>query len=167
MTPVSPRRRRGWGWPLGLALGLIASAALNIAFAIVASRDASFAVEPDYYRKSLEWDRTMTQEDVNRALGWSLAVHAEPAASPGMLRLVVTLRDRAGGLVDAGLVTVEARHGARAAQVVTGTLTPVAGDRYAADIPLRRAGLWELRLTAHRGGDVFTKQIAADLPGTP
>ena len=167
MTSAFRRRQRGWGWPLGLALALVTSAALNIAFAIVASRDASFAVEPDYYRKSLEWDRTMIQEDANRALGWSLAVHAEPAADPGLLRIVVTLRDRAGGLVDAGLVTVEARHGARAAQVVTGTLTPFAGDRYAVDLPLRRAGLWELRLTAHRGRDVFTKQIAAELPGTP
>jgi nitrogen fixation protein FixH len=166
MTPVT-HRRRGWGWPLGLALALVASAALNISFAIVASRDASFAVEPDYYRKSLEWDRTMAQADANQALGWSLAVHAEPAADPGLLRLVVTLRDRAGGRIDADLVTVEARHGARAAQVVAGTLAPATGDRYAADLPLRRAGLWELRLTAHRGREVFTKQIAAELPGVP
>lgn len=167
MTPGAHRPRRGWGWPFGLAVALVASAALNVGFAVVASRDASFAVEPDYYRKSLEWDRTMAQEDTNRALGWALAIRAEPAADSGKLRLVAILRDRAGRRVDGALVTVEARHGARAAEVVSGTLADAGNDGYAADLPLRRAGLWELRLTARRDGDVFTQRLAAELPGTP
>lgn len=167
MRTAADRPRSSWGWPLGLAMALVASAALNVGFAIVASRDASFAVEPDYYRKGLEWDRTMAQEDANRALGWVLALRAEPAADPGRLRLVAILRDRAGAPVSGALVTLEARHGARAADIVRGTLAEAAGDRYAADLPLRRAGLWELRLTARRGGEVFTQRIATDLPGTP
>ena len=165
MTAISGRRRRGWGWPLGLALALAASAAANIGFAVVASRDPSFAVEPDYYRKGLEWDRTMAQEEVNRHLGWALSVDAGPAERPADLRLVVRLSDRDGRGVDGAAVTVAARHGARAAEAVSGDLAPVAGGRYAADLPLRRAGLWELRLTARRGDVVFTAQVTTDLPG--
>ena len=167
MSGASTARRRGAGWPVGLALALLASAALNIAFAVVASRDASFSVEPDYYRKSLEWDRTMAQEDANRALGWSIDVGSEPAAEPHALRLVARLRDRGGAGMDGAVVTVEARHGARGADVVTATLAGAGGGRYAADLPLRRPGLWELRFDVTRGSVRYTQRVAADLPGAP
>jgi nitrogen fixation protein FixH len=159
------RPRRPWLWPLGLALALSASAGLNIGFMIVANRDPSFAVEPDYYRKSLEWDRTMAQEDTNRALGWRLAVAGERAGLPGRLRLVARLTDRAGQPLDGAAVAVEARHGARAAEPVGGVLESAGGGRYAAELPLARPGLWELRFEVRRGGDLFTAQITADLPG--
>ena len=162
---MSARRRGAWGWPLGLALVLIASAAINIGFAVVASRDPSFAVEPDYYRRSLEWDRTMAQEDVNRALGWSIAVAGERAGAPGQLRLVAILVDRAGRAVEGAAVHVEARHGARAAELVSGELAPTGDGRYAAVLPLARLGLWELRVRAERDRDVYTARVTADLPG--
>ena len=39
-----------------------------VLFAVVASRDPSFAVEPDYYRKSLEWDATAAQARASKPL---------------------------------------------------------------------------------------------------
>jgi nitrogen fixation protein FixH len=167
MSGGTAPRRRGWGWPFGLTLALLASAGLNIAFALVATHDASFAVEPDYYRKALEWDRTMAQEAANRALGWRITVAAEPAPRPGTLRLVARITDRDGRGVDGAAMSVEARHGARAAAPVSGTLAAVAGGRYVADLPLRRAGLWELRFVARRDGDLYTQHVASDLPGAP
>lgn len=162
----SVQRGRPWLWPLGLALALAVSAGINIGFMIVANRDASFAVEPDYYRKSLEWDQTMAQEDTNRALGWRLAVAGEGASLPGRLRLVARLTDRAGQPLEGAAVVVEARHGARAAEPVGGVLEPDGGGRYAAELPLVRPGLWELRFDVRRGGDLFTARISTDLPGS-
>jgi len=162
---MSARRRGAWGWPLGLALALVASAAGNIVFAVVASREPSFAVEPDYYQRSLEWDRTMAQEDVNRALGWSIAAAGEPTGVSGQLQLVATLVDRAGRGVDGAQVRVEARHGARAADLVSGQLASAGTGRYAAVLPLARPGLWELRFRVERGRDVYTTRLATDLPG--
>ena len=167
MTPSGPRTRRGWGWPVGLALALLASAALNVTFAVVASHDASFAVEPDYYRRSLDWDRTMAQDDANRALGWHIEVQSERAPRPGTLRLVARLTDRAGDGLERAEVVVEARHAARAATAVSGTLVGAEAGRYVADLPLRRAGLWELSFVVRRESVVYTQRIAADLPGTP
>ncbi|HKZ05559.1 MAG TPA: FixH family protein [Methylomirabilota bacterium] len=157
---------RGWLWPLGLALALALSAGGNVAFMVLASRDASFAVEPDYYRKALEWDRTMAQASANRALGWMAAVDG-PAPAPGGRRLVVRLIDRDGGPVDGARMTVEARHGARAAEVVHGLLAGTGQGRYAAELPLGRVGLWELRLRAERGAQVFTQRLEVDLPPGP
>jgi nitrogen fixation protein FixH len=156
---------RAWLWPAGLALALAASAGSNIFFMVVAYRDPSFAVEPDYYRKSLEWDRTMAQEQANRALGWTLAVESEPAPTRGRLRLVARLADGAGRPLDGAVVTVETMHGARAAEVVRGELAGEGAGRYAADLPLGRRGLWELRVRVQRGDEVFTRRLSVDLPG--
>lgn len=165
VSASSPRRGRPWLWPLGLALALGASAGVNIGFMIVANRDASFAVEPDYYRKSLEWDQTMAQEDTNRALGWRLAVAGERASLRGRLRLVARLTDRDGLPLEGAAVAVEARHGARAAEPVGGVLESGGEGRYTAELPLARPGLWELRFDVRRGGDLFTARISTDLPG--
>jgi nitrogen fixation protein FixH len=148
-------------------VALLASATLNVTFAVVASRDASFAVEPDYYQRSLEWDRTMAQEDANRALGWRIEVQTAAPPRPGTLRLAVRLTDRDGHDLDHAGVTVEARHGASAATAVTGTFVGADGGRYVADLPLRRAGLWDLRFVVRRAGDLYTQRVAADLPGAP
>lgn len=163
---VTARRRGAW-WPLGLAAALAASAALNIGFAIVANRDASFAVEPDYYRKSLEWDRTMAQEAAGRALGWTVEVVGEPALERGLLHVVAQLRDRGGQGVDGCVVELEARHRARAREPVIGTLAGRSGGRYAAALPLSRPGLWDLRVTVRRGEVLYTHRVTVDLPGSP
>lgn len=157
---------RGWLWPLGLALALALSAGGNVVFMVLASRDASFAVEPDYYRKALDWDRTMAQASANRALGWMATVD-EVVPAPGGRRLVVRLIDREGRPVDGAQVTVEGRHGARAAEVVHGRLAGAGQGRYAAELPLGRAGLWELRVRAERAAQVFTQRLDADLPPRP
>jgi len=162
---VTPTPRRAWLWPVGLAALLAASAGANLAFVVVATRDPSFAVVPDYYTKALDWDRTLAQEAHNRGLGWSLSVTTDRSTRPGQIRLVVGLADATGVALDDAIVSVEALHGARAAELVSVTLTPAGRGRYVADLPLRRAGLWELRFRVSRAGDLFTSRLVRDLPG--
>jgi nitrogen fixation protein FixH len=157
---------RAWLWPLGLALALALSAGGNVLFMVLANRDASFAVEPDYYQKALDWDRTMAQEAANRALGWTARVEGATATAGGR-RLTLRLLEGDGRGLDGAVVTVEALHGARAAEIVRGRLDGVGEGRYAAELPLARAGLWELRLRAERGDRVFTQRLAAELPPRP
>src|SRR5512138_3082971 len=99
----------GWLWPLGLTLALVLSAGGNVVFMVLANRDASFAVEPDYYQKALDWDRTMAQEATNRALGWTARVEGTFPAPVGR-RLTLRLLDRDGHAVDGAAVTLEALH---------------------------------------------------------
>ena len=49
-------RSQRWRWPLLLALVLVGQAGGVIAMVVVSGRDASFAIEPDYYEKALAWD---------------------------------------------------------------------------------------------------------------
>jgi nitrogen fixation protein FixH len=160
-------KSKGWYWPL-VVVGLLAGGVgANVGLMLVAMGDASFAVEPDYYRKALDWDRTMAQEARNAELGWSVSTRLERGARPAEARLVARLTDRAGAPLGGARVAVEAFPSARASQVVSATLDPQGNGVYAAGLPAGRPGLWELRIRVTRGADVFTRTVSQDLPGRP
>lgn len=154
---------KGWYWPAVIVALLVGSAGSNIAFMIVASRDATFAVEPDYYRKAVEWDRTMAQAARNAELGWRVSARLEPAAG-GRARLVTHVRDSAGAALTGAAVVVEAFPSARAREIATVALEPTRdGGVHAGLLPSARPGLWELRLRVTRGGEIFTRTLSQDL----
>jgi nitrogen fixation protein FixH len=130
---------------------------------VVANRDASFAVEPDYYRKAVEWDRTMAQAARNAELGWTVSARLEPGAGD-RARLVTLVRDRAGAPLTGAAVVVEAFPSARAREIASVALEPT-GDAgvHAGLLPSSRPGLWELRLRVTRGAEVFTRTLSQDL----
>jgi hypothetical protein len=58
-------------------------------------------------------------------------------------------------IADASIV-VRAVHVGRANDPVEVTLESSGGGAYRAVVPLERAGLWELRISVHRGSDLYT-----------
>jgi nitrogen fixation protein FixH len=166
-TVVARSGRRAapsWWWPVALIVLLVAGAAANIGLMVVASRDATFAVEPDYYKKALDWDRTVAQEAVNGALGWTMSAEFERGPTPGEVRLVARIVDREGAPLTGARVVVQAFASARARQVYSAALEPRSAGVYTAILPSARRGLWEIRAQASRGGDVFTQTLSRDLP---
>ena len=154
---------KGWYWPVAIVALLVGGAAANIAFMIVANRDATFAVEPDYYRKAVDWDRTMAQEARNVELGWQVSARLEPVDG-GRARLVARVADRDGHPVSDAAVVVEAFPSARARDIASFALAPAGPDgTYAVMLTRARPGLWELRLRATRGEQVFTRTLSQDL----
>lgn len=154
----SRKRGRGLGWPIGMSVILAGTVALNLYVMHLARSDASFAVEPDYYRKAVHWDDELAQRRRNAALGWrlspSLARDADDAT-----RLRLRLTDAAGRPLDGVAVEVEAFAIARAAQVQRVTLASAGGDAagaYDGRLDMRQPGQWELRVVATRGGERFT-----------
>ena len=147
---------------LGASL-LVGGAAANIGLMIVANRAATFAVEPDYYRKAVDWDRTMAQEARNLELGWRVSTELEPIDG-GRAHLVARVVDRAGRPVTGAAVVVEAFPSARARDIASFTLAPAgAAGAYAATLAHGRPGLWELRVRVTRGEEVFTRTLSQDL----
>jgi nitrogen fixation protein FixH len=149
-------------WPLAIIGLLVLSAAGNVLLVVTAVGDPSFAVERDYYRKALAWDRTAGQRDRSDALGWSARAQLS-AASADQAQLDVWLEDDHGRPLAGARVAVEAFHNARARDVHVATLSPREAGRYVALVPSARRGLWEVRLTAERGGDTFTTVLAPEL----
>jgi nitrogen fixation protein FixH len=136
-----------------------------VAMAVIASGDPAFAIEPDYYAKAVRWDDERAQQAVNAELGWQLEASlaaADRARQP--TPLVVRIIDRAGRPVARAKLTLEAFANARAAELVKAELEEQADGTYAAALPLRRAGLWELRFIARRDGERFTHTVRLELP---
>jgi nitrogen fixation protein FixH len=158
--------RRGWLWPAGLVGLLVAGMAANIGFMLIATRDASFAVEPEYYRKAVDWDRAMAQEARNAELGWRVSTRLD-AADGGRARLTAQVSDRAGAPVSGATVAVEAFPSARASRIVNAALAAQGDGVYGAVLPAARAGLWELRLEVRRGDQRFTQVVTRDLAAAP
>lgn len=147
---------KGRAWPIGVALALAAVVVVNIRVAMIAARDPSFAIEPDYYRKAVAWDSAMAQSRANRQLRWTLTQRLAPFTDARGAALAVELTDADGAPISDASVTVSALHVARASDISTATLEPSPGGGYTTVLPVHRAGQWELRFEATRGADRFT-----------
>jgi nitrogen fixation protein FixH len=158
--------KKGWYWPF-LVVGLLAAGVGgNIYFLARAIGDPSFAVEPDYYAKGVDWNAHQAQARANAELGWIVTLEVAPAElATGRARLVAKLTDRDGRSVPGAAVVLEAFHNARAADVLTATLAETPEHSYTAEVPIVRPGLWEFRVAATRGSETFTAVLDQDAPG--
>ncbi len=134
-------KQRAW-FPYMLVAFLLISMGGNIYMVARAATDPSFAVEPDYYRKAVDWDRRQAQQAASDALGWTIVLDARQD------ELRVQLRDRFGRPIDGAMVRVEAFANARAQHRSKGTMVPKGHGVYVLSRPFARSGLWEYRLAA-------------------
>ena len=151
-SPTSTRSQR-WRWPLLLALVLLGQAGGVIAMVVVSGRDASFAIEPDYYEKALAWDETSRLRAASDSLGWTTESKLKSGVDGQELQ--ITLRDRLGRPLEGAAVQVEFYHHVRAADRQTVQLSPRGEGAYAAAARMSRPGLWQLRIRADRGPDTL------------
>ena len=160
-SPRSSARR----WIAFIVALLLAPILVTVVLVARVAQDPSFAVEPDYYQRSLAWDEVMAQERRNLELGWSLHLVRDPRAVPpgGASPVEIGLSDRAGRPLDGATVRVTAFHNARAAEVLQANLAPRSTGRYLAALPIHRPGLWELRFTVRAQGERFTRSLRADI----
>ena len=148
-------------WPLAIGAVLALTVGANVAVFRAAHDRNAAAVEPDYYRKAVRWDSTMAEERRSAALGW----HADAglgAVTRGGTPLTVRLAGPDGAPLDGATVEVTAIHNLDALHHVNARLEALGGGVYGARLPLRHAGLWELRIEAARGSDRFRVTLRRD-----
>jgi hypothetical protein len=153
---------RIWPWvPGALLAGMLAGLGT---LAVIATNDPGFALERDYYRKAVGYDREIEQRRENARLGWRLQAALSREAGGSGTSLLVSAEDAAGPVAGAR-VTAEAFANAHAATVFDLTLVEIAPGRYRANLPAMRSGLWEFRLRLLRGGESFTEVVRLTAPG--
>lgn len=166
MSGGTTRDRRGWYWPVLVVALLLCSVVPNVLLFVAANSDPGFAVEENYYKKALAWDSTMAQERHDAELGWDASVRATPGVA-GSVVLTAMVRDRDGKVVTPDSIGVEAFHNGRAAHILRAMFEPGGDGSFAAALPMRRPGLWELRIDVRRGDDRFTQVIRQDIVPSP
>jgi nitrogen fixation protein FixH len=150
-------------WPIAIVAVLGLTVAANVLVFWAARDRNAAAVEPDYYRKAVRWDSTMAEDRRSAALGWRAEAGLGAVTRAGA-PLAVRLTGPDGAPLDGATVGVTAIHNLDARRHVAARLEPLGGGVYRARLPLRRSGLWELRLEAVRGRDLFRVTLRRDAP---
>ena len=150
-------------WPTAIVAVLVTQICFGIWMARVAGNDPNFAIEPDYYARAVNWDATMEQSRRDKALGWR-ATAGMTRAEGRIATLRIALRDSTGApITTADSVIAEALAVAHAGQIDRLVMVRE-GDGYIAPVRAASAGLWEVRVRAVRGTDVFTAKLRTELP---
>jgi nitrogen fixation protein FixH len=131
---------------------------------LIATRDPSFAVEPNSYKKALGWDASAARLRASQQLGWTASLQVEPNADiTGQRRVVCRITDKNGVAVVGASVQLLAFHHARAADRVQVSLKPEQDGSYSVKLPMKRAGLWECRIMAKRGDELFSTVVMQEV----
>jgi nitrogen fixation protein FixH len=156
--------KKGWHWPLLITAALLFTVGANVTMFFASGADPNgTVVEPDYYRKAVEWDRTMARRAASDSLGWR-ADAALGAATADARALTVALSDSTGVAVVDAQVLVTLIHNLDAAQQVQVALQPQADGGYGASVAAPRSGLWEVRVEARRGDSRFLATLHTEAP---
>jgi len=147
-------------WPIAIVTIFCVHAAAMIGVILVATRDPSFAVEPNHYQKALAWDAFSARRRASQALGWTVSARSDARLDAARTReLDCRIVDRTGQPVTGATVALLAFPHARGEERTRLRLHESAPGQYVVRAPLVREGIWELRLTARRGSEVFTTTL--------
>jgi len=143
-------------WP-GMIIALLVLHILAVVSAVfVATRDRSFAVEPNYYQKALHWEDTLRQREANQRLAWQVALELGGDRSTGQRLVSCRLSDSQGRPLEGGLIDLVAFAHARGNDRFAAVLEESTPGRYEGAVRMPRGGTWEFRLVIHRGPETFT-----------
>lgn len=142
----------GMGWPIGIALILTTTVVGNLIVMRVANNDPSFAIEPDYYARSVAFDSTIAEERLSAKLGWVARSEISLDSASASEVVVVTLADSSGQPIEHATVTITAFYNARANDVIAATLMEISPGKYQAPLAIKFGGQWEVRVRATRVG---------------
>ncbi len=145
-------------WPVAIVGVLALTVGANIWVMVVARDPHAAAIEPDYYNKAVAWDSTLAEQHRSEQLAWTAEVELLDASTTGAT-VRVLLRDRGRQSVAGARVSVEAIHNLQADERIRATLGELRNGEYSARMPLRRRGLWELRIEATRGRDRWVTSV--------
>lgn len=162
-----PGLAKNWLWPWGVFALFGVSVTVCTTTVLLATSDSTVAVEEDYYAKAVAWDEIAAELKASEALGWSFDARFETVAGkvPGdaPLRVRLEIRDRQGAPISDAAVRSLVFHHADRGEAAEVEATPAAdNDAYMIELPGTDRGLWQLRIRAERGEDLFVARVDLD-----
>ncbi|GIW99150.1 MAG: hypothetical protein KatS3mg111_2483 [Pirellulaceae bacterium] len=144
-TATERRARRRW---LSIIVGLLAlQIAIGVGSIVLAVRDPTVAVTPNYYERAVNWDVTRRARLRTLQLGWKIdyvVLAPEKHASQRELRVFVRTAD------DQPVAELQlfgqAFHHARGNEIHQLQFDEIEAGVYQADVPIVQGGLWQIEL---------------------
>ncbi len=160
--PARPSRHLFW--PIFLTSLITIHVVSVVVMVVVATHDSSFAVEPDWYQKSLHYDQTAEQQRENGRLNWSVQLEVgQPLSGSNLRNVSCTILDGAGKPVEKATVDVVAFAHLRGSNRTSRVLLPKEGGGYGATLAFEDPGVWEFRLVITRGAETFTQIVKQEI----
>lgn len=146
-----------------LWIGLIAGfflvhGSMMIVGIVLATRDPTHAVIPNYHQQAMEYDKVLADRQASERLGWKWSITLESGHTTSSTNsFIVQLRDTKGQPVVDAQVAVDLCHHARGNQHRRVRLLPVTGQpgQYRGETRLDRSGVWQIDLDVQRGVEHF------------
>lgn len=153
MADSTTARRSAWiPWAFVGFFGVVIAVNAVLLYAAFASW-TGIGVD-DAYRRGLEYNRQIAEEDAQTRLGWRVDL-AFAATGPREGRLDVGLADRYGNLLDRAAVRAQFFRPVHQGHDFTADLPHVGLGHYAADLRLPLPGLWEVRVEAEDAAGTY------------
>ncbi len=150
---------------LGLIIGLLAASVGFMSYTLYrATSDPTFAIEPDYYKKAMNWDQTQRQQAASDALGWA-ATFAVVKAPGAQTVTRIRLADRDGAPVSGAVLEAVCFPNVRSNDRRTVQFKEGEPGVYESAIAYPLPGRWEFRLSAVRGDSKFIATKELTVPG--
>lgn len=162
--------KRGWYWPALLIALLLLPVGANGYLMLRATNDPSFFIEKDYYKKAVAWDQHQAEARRSAELGWHVELKPDPAAGGQGAAFTARLLDRSGQPVAGARLQLSAVRIARSSETFDAAPKETAPGNFVFSLPLRAAGLYEWRVSAQRGSEVYSATLRKDVtlpPGGP
>jgi nitrogen fixation protein FixH len=169
LSPPDARasRRALWMWSsliIGLLVLQVGLCFVGVYCATRVGAGKNAVVEADYYNKALHWDQKQALLRASRELGWGVDLTVgDVATTQGARALMLKLADAQGVAISDAEVQVAFFHHARPLELRQVELKTSGAGTYANSLPLDRRGIWEFRLTIHRGGKIYVETIEREL----
>ena len=169
--PRPPRPTGGRRWPLIVVGLLVGHVSLMVVAVVLATRDKSFAVLPDYYQRAVRWDAEQAERRAGERLGWQCTITPTDRFDRTGARVVeLTLVDADGRPLANADVRVAYFAHARSAQRAEATFRTDARGAATGPMRLRAEGFYEMGVTATHDGRRFvrttTQYVTAPAPTT-
>ncbi|WP_339728003.1 FixH family protein [uncultured Gimesia sp.] len=151
-----------WTW-CGVIFSFLGLQILLSSVAIfLSTSDPSNVIVEGYYEQALSWDQQRQTQAQSDALGWNSVVTLENSTELlSKPKLELSLLNQAGLPIKNSKVEGELFHHARAGDVFKIHFTETRPGHYAALVPIKQQGLWELSIAASGAAGTFqeTKQF--------
>ena len=144
-----------WIWP-AIVVGLMV---LQIGFSMTtvyfAMTDKSFAVEPSYYSRAINWDSSITNQHSDQGPAWKFNLSIDKGDSLlGQSNINLNIMEASGDRITGAEVIVVGFHHAnsKVSQRIAMHSTEIGG--YQGKLVVAKEGLWEFQITARLGEKV-------------